>query len=117
MSNAERQLLEDRAMRNTARGLVDADIAYIRGSVQQRSIPARFADRLTSTSGDIAGEAAHLARENRAIVGTGVALGVAGMLGWLFRQKIAAALFRLVDGAGNSAGSGETNLLADRSQD
>jgi hypothetical protein len=68
MADLAAQLLEDRALRNAARGQVKADVAFIRESVKARSLPARLADRVTGGARDIADEAVAVADENRAAV-------------------------------------------------
>ena len=55
MADPAAQLLEDRALRNAARGLLETDIAYIRESMTARSLSARLVDRVSGGARDIAG--------------------------------------------------------------
>jgi len=88
MSTSTSQLLEDRALRDAARGLVRNDIAFIRESVSARSVPARVADRISGGARDIADEAAVVADENRAVLGGALFVGAVGLTAWVFRSQL-----------------------------
>lgn len=115
MTDPARQLLEDRALRDAARGLVQDDIAFIRDSVAARSLPARLADRVTGGARDIADEAAIVADENRVMLGSVVALGVAGLAAWVFREPLRAGIDGLLARLGVNANLGEPESPPDRS--
>src|SRR5690606_3416704 len=46
MSNLDRQLAEDRALRNAALAVFKADLAFIRTDIRERGLGTRLADRL-----------------------------------------------------------------------
>lgn len=94
MADPAEQLLEDRALRNTARALVEADIAFIREGVTARSLTARLIDRVSSDARDIAEEAVVVADENRVALGAGLGLGALGLAAYVFREKLKVLLHR-----------------------
>ena len=58
MSEAlERQLREDRALRNAARALFEADLAHLRASLAGKSISSRIAERIGEGASDVLDEA------------------------------------------------------------
>ena len=107
MTDPTRQLLEDRAMRDAGRGLVQSDISFIRESVAARSVPARLLDRVSGGARDIADEAAVVAEENRKVLAASVALGTLGLVGWIFRDRLQALFHDLLAQAGIGSKSGE----------
>lgn len=80
----ERQLREDRMLRDAARAMVEADVAYLRASLAGRSIPNRIADRIGEGATDAMEEAAELAGEHRGIL----AAAVAALILWLARHPL-----------------------------
>lgn len=115
MADPARQLLEDRALRDAARGLVHSDVAFIRESMAARSIPARLADRVTDGARDIADEAVVVAEENRAVLTAGLALGALGLAAWVFRAPLKAGLDSVLHRAGFNTKSGEPERAPARS--
>jgi hypothetical protein len=97
--NLERQLREDRMLRDAARAMLDADLAHLRASLAGRSIPTRIADRIGEGAQDAMDEAAELAAEHRGVI----AGAVAALILWLARHP----LMRLVLG---DEGEAERNL-------
>ena len=92
MSTSTSQLLEDRALRDAARGLVRNDIAFIRESVSARSLPARLADRVSGGARDIVDEAAVIADEHRAVLRGALVMGALGLAAWVFRTQLVQGL-------------------------
>ena len=85
MSDAlERQLREDRMLRDAARAMVDADIAYLRASLAGRSIPSRIADRIGEGAHDAMDEAAELADQHKGLI----AAAVAALILWFARHPL-----------------------------
>lgn len=64
----ERQLREDRMLRDAARAMLDADVAYLRSSLAGRSIPSRIADRIGEGATDALDEATEFAERHRGVV-------------------------------------------------
>lgn len=73
MSGLERKLEEDRAVRDAARRLVEADLAFVRGDVQDRSLARRAADGVSDTSLTFADRAVGYARAHPLVVSGGLA--------------------------------------------
>jgi len=115
VSDAARQLLQDRAMRDAARALVHSDIAFIRESIEARSLPARLADRVSGGARDIADEAAVVADENRRMLGAGAAMGVIGLALWVFREPLQSGFAHLLAHLGIREKSGEPDPAPARS--
>ena len=91
-ATTKQQLIEDRALRDAARQVIDADIAFIKGDLAQRSL----GDRLKDRAEDGAIEAAEYADDHPDKMRI-AAVATAGVAVWLLRDQIAdalAALFR-----------------------
>lgn len=95
MPDLQHQLREDRALRNAAKRLVKADVAFVKGDVAQKGIGSRIAGRAKEGAAGMAENTADYADENRAIVGTGVAIAIAAVVGWIFRDRLADAVYDL----------------------
>lgn len=92
MTPQKRTLLELRALRDAARKVVSADVAYVRSDAAKRGW-AKSAAMAGVDYLKLVGEGAlDLARENRGRVAGGVALTVAALAAWAFRDQIADAL-------------------------
>jgi hypothetical protein len=92
--NLERQMAEDRALRDAALALFKSDLDLIRADLHERGVGARLADRIGDSAMDIADEAVDYADENR---GT-VAAAMAALVLWFARGPIFAALLSLFGG-------------------
>ena len=87
MSALERQLAEDRAVRDSARAVFDARMAEVRRELGERSIPQRAADEAKSRAMSAAEEGMAVAEESKwVLVGTGLAI-----LAWLLRGPLIAS--------------------------
>lgn len=85
MSEAlERQLREDRALRNAARALFEADIAHLRASLAGRSISSRIVDRIGEGASEVLDEAIEVADNNKGVIAT----LLAAIVLWFARQPI-----------------------------
>jgi len=116
MTKSANELLEDRALRDAARGMLQDDIAFIRESISARSLPGRLADRLSGSARDIADEAATVADEHRLALGVGLMLGVAGLAAWLFRAPLLTGIANLAARAGIDTKSWEPDRRPARSE-
>jgi hypothetical protein len=84
----ERNLREDRLLRDAARALVEADIAQLRASLAERSIPSRIADRIGEGATDVLDEAVEVADDNKGVI----AALVGAIVLWFARHPILEAL-------------------------
>ncbi len=73
MSKAERQMLEDRAVRDAARALVDADVAQLKSTFSGKSIAKRVSDRVSDGAKDIFDEAVDAADDHKGALATLIA--------------------------------------------
>lgn len=94
MTPMERQFVEDRAMRDSAKALFEADIAQVRGDLAARGVGERIGARIGEGAVDMADEALELAGENK---GT-LSAAVAALLLYVFRNPLIEWLFGEDDG-------------------
>ena len=80
----ERQLREDRMLRDAARAMVEADVAHLRANLAGRSIPSRIADRIGEGAQDALDEAAGLADQHRGVL----AAAIGALILWFVRHPI-----------------------------
>lgn len=105
---ALRQQMEaDRAVRDSARRLLDANLEAVRADLAERGIGGRIIDRVAEAAADMADEATDLLQDNkgRVALGAGAAAAVGGL--WVFRDQIvdgACALFTLLQGEAGEQG-------------
>lgn len=92
VTDIERQLAEDRALRDAALALFKADLALVRADLEERGVGGRIADRIGESTMDILDEGMDYAEENKGKV----AAGLAAIILWFARGPILDALGRLV---------------------
>ena len=80
----EREFREDRLLRDAARALVEADLAQLKASLAERSIPERIGDRIGEGANDVLDEAVAVADENKGVVAT----LVAAIILWFARHPL-----------------------------
>lgn len=95
MANLEQDLREDRMLRDAAKRLVKADIGFLKGDMAEKGIGARIADRAKDGAAEMADDAAHYAGTYRTEVGTGVVVAILAILGWIFRDRLADAVYSM----------------------
>ncbi|MFB0611361.1 hypothetical protein [Aurantiacibacter poecillastricola] len=95
MADLEYQLHEDRVLRDAAKRLVKADIAFVKGDMSQKGLGGRMADRAKDGAADIAENAAEYADTHRTEVGTGLAVGILALIAWIFRDRLADAVYAM----------------------
>jgi len=88
MSDPQRKMIEDRALRDAAMALVKADIAHLRSDLTTRGIGARLMDRVAEGANDVLDEAVDVAENHRGVLVT----LVAAIVLWLSRNPIIALL-------------------------
>lgn len=84
MTDRRTQMLEDRYLRDSARALVEADVAHLKADLAQKGVGARIADRAKEGATDLYDEAVDMAGDNKG--------AIAALLGavvlWLARNPI-----------------------------
>lgn len=77
-------MLEDRYLRDSARALVEADVAHLKADLAHKGVGARIADRAKEGATDLYDEAVDMAGDNKG--------AIAALLGavvlWLARNPI-----------------------------
>ena len=101
MAKLELQLREDRALRDAARRLLEADLGLVKSDVDRRGLGERTADRLRDGSLDIADKAMDYARVHPVLVYG----GLAAVLLAVFRNPILDLILNLMDDDEDSEGS------------
>ncbi|RDC59878.1 hypothetical protein HME9302_01074 [Alteripontixanthobacter maritimus] len=81
----DQQLREDRALRNSARALVKADIAHIRSDLTSKGFGSRIVDRVTEGATDVFEEAVEVADNHKGVLG----VLLAAILIWFARTPLA----------------------------
>ena len=89
MTPLERQFVEDRAMRDSAKALFSADVAQVRSDLANRGVGERIGARIGEGAVDMADEALEMAGDNKGVIGA--ALGA--LLLYLFRNPLIDWLF------------------------
>lgn len=90
MSELERRLAEDKALRDSARRLFKADLGLVRGDLAERPVGARLGDRVSDAAMDILDDAVDYAQTHRVTV----AAGIAAVVLWFARGPILDAIER-----------------------
>lgn len=88
MSDPERKMIEDRAVRDAALALVKADIAHLRADLTTKGIGERLLDRVAEGANDVLEEAVDVAENNRGVLIT----LVAAIVLWLSRNPLIALI-------------------------
>ena len=96
MSDLERRLAEDKALRDSALALFKADLALVRADLDERGLGKRVADRLGESTMEMIDDAADYAEDNKGKV----AAGIAAVILWFARGPI-------LDGVGQLVGAEE----------
>lgn len=89
MSALRIRMLEDRHLRNSAKALVEADIAHIKSDLAERGLGARAADRIADGASEVYDEAVEVASDNKGAL----AALIAALVLWFARNPILDALF------------------------
>lgn len=84
----ERQLLQDRALRDAARELVKADVSHVRSDLTAQGLASRFATRMSEGASDLYDEAVETAQNNRGVLMT----LIAAVALWFARNPIMSLL-------------------------
>lgn len=107
MSDLKRRMIEDRTMRDAARGLVEADIANLRAELTSKSLSERALGRVGESASQLLDQAGETAQNNPGIL----AALVGAIALWFARNPIKSLLteddeFINNDEAGDQSESG-----------
>lgn len=92
MSDLDHRLAEDKALRDAALALFKADIALVRGDLDERGLGQRITNRVGESTMEMLDEATDFAEDNKGKV----AAGIAAVVLWFARGPILDALGRLI---------------------
>lgn len=110
MSKADLRLAEDKALRDAALAVFQADLAFIREDLSERGVGKRVADRLGDATMDLVDEAVDYAEANKGEV----AAALAAVVLWFARAPLLDGLARLL---GQDDEDGERSGGGGRSED
>jgi len=106
MTEAERQLVEDRAVRDGAREVLEARLARVRGALAEKPVGQRISDEALGRARIAGSKALEIARDSRWIAaGTGLAVAA-----WMLRGPLTKGAMRAAD----RFGKGEPSALWQR---
>ncbi|MXO71721.1 hypothetical protein [Alteraurantiacibacter buctensis] len=98
MSPMKRRLIEDRAMRDEARGVVRAQVAWFKAGAGEPG----FANHVIATASDyahtVADGAAEFVHDNKGKLSGGVAVAALGLAAFLFRDRLGDLVQGMIDG-------------------
>jgi hypothetical protein len=95
MSEFERRLAEDRALRDAALALFKADLAFVRNDLKEKGVGARVASRMGEGTRDMLDDAVDYAGSNKGKL----AAVVAAVVLWFARRPILDAAIGLLNDA------------------
>ncbi|AKQ42335.1 hypothetical protein CP97_10335 [Aurantiacibacter atlanticus] len=95
MTDRKTLLLQDRALRDAAKGLVKADLRNMRSDVQEQGVASRTMTRLREGAEGAGDDALNFARANPAQVGSVIVIGIAAFGGFIFRDRLAEGIVSL----------------------
>jgi hypothetical protein len=105
MSDRLQRLADDRAARNAARDIFNANLRNVVGDLEARGIGQRISDRAVSEVKELANISLDVAKESKGIIaGT-----IAAILLWLFRVPIIGWAESLFDDEGDEPGDVQPN--------
>ncbi|WP_394728207.1 hypothetical protein [Altererythrobacter sp. GH1-8] len=106
MSDLKQQMLEDRAVRNAAKALLDADMAHVKNTFSGPSLTERAAANLNDGAREVFDKASAAANDHKGIL----AALVGAVLIWFARNPIL-SLFEDA-GEGSDSAEGTTSKVA-----
>jgi len=106
MSNLKHQMREDKAIRNAAKALLDADVAHVKNVFSRPSLTERAATNLNDSAHDVFDKASSAANDHKGFL----AAIVGALLIWFARNPIV-SLFEADDS--DEAGDSESVTAAE----
>jgi len=103
MADLDRQLKEDRALRDAARNLITADVGLVKGDVKERSVGRRAADLVSTNSREAAHEALGFATQRPLLVSS----IVLALIALFFRNAIIETVIAWLDDDESTDGTGD----------
>lgn len=88
MNEAERRLAEDRALRQSAKGLFDTRLGQVRADLSARSVPARVKAKAQDQAFDALDKGIDIAKESKGVI----AATVGALALWAFRKPLLKAI-------------------------
>ncbi len=98
MSPLKRRLIEDRAMRDAARQVVDRQLAWFKAGAGEPGFASHVLETGKDYARTVADGAVDLARENRGKVSGGLALAALAAAAWLYRGQLGDLVAGMLDG-------------------
>lgn len=104
MSPMKRRLMEDRAMRDAARQVVDRQVAWFKAGAGEPGFASHVVESGKDYARTVADGAMDVARDNRGKLSVGLAAAALAAAAWLYRGQLSDLLAGMLDGlAGDDA--------------
>jgi len=97
MGKLDRQMMELRHLRDSAKALLREDVAFLKGDSGGRPVAPRLMETASDKVRDVAGRSAQLAGDHKLKIGTGIAIAAGAFVAWIFRARIEQAFDQLLD--------------------
>jgi hypothetical protein len=117
MSKIDRQLEEDRALRNSARAVFKKELAHVRRETRPGAIGERIANRVGAKAEAASDAALSFTEDHRKTVTAGVVAAVTGAVLWFARGPISDGVAALLGKRDKDAGDEWGELEAEEDQD
>lgn len=117
MSPMKRRLIEDRAMRNEARGVVKAQVAWFKAGANEPGFTSHVIATATDYAANVADGAAEFVHDHKGRLSGGLALAVLGLSAWLFRDRLGDLVHGMLDGLAGEDGSETDAPETDKQQE
>ena len=98
MSPMKRRLIEDRAMRDAARQVVDRQVAWFKAGAGEPGFASHVIETGKDYARTVANGAVDLARDNRGKLTGGLAVAALAAAAWLFRGQLGDLVAGMLDG-------------------
>ncbi len=97
MSKLDWRMKELRQLRNSAKGLVREDVAYLTGDRGAKAAAPRLMDSARDKARAAKDHSVQYASEHKFRIGAGLAIAIGVFLAWIFRHRIEKAFDQLLD--------------------
>ena len=109
MTNLKKQMLEDKAIRDAAKALIDADVDNLRTNFSNKGMAARAIERLSEGAADVYEEASSTAKDNKGAL----AAIVAALALWFARNPLSELIAASNDEIGSDVPADELTASQD----
>ena len=120
MSPMKRRLIEDRAMRDAARAVVNSQVAWFKAGAGEPGFAAHVLETGKDYATTVADGAIDFVQDNRSKLSGGAALAALALAAWLFRAQLGDLMTGIIDGLNGEPGEdaeADTEFQPDNQQE